>query len=377
MTRLDQPERWHPIATIFPLLEGRALDEFVEDIRAHGLREPVWIDNSGLLIDGRNRAIACRRANVTIKTQTWSERKHGELTAFVVSLNLRRRHMNESQRAMAAAKIATLPHGGDYTSSNGPIGSSLGAVDRKAAADLLNVGQRNVTRARLVRTHGAPELIAAVERGEVKVWAANYLCRLSHDEQHAVLARGYAAVPAEASRIRYENEERLKRLRHENEERLKSEPIDRSPKAARARRKRIATLAVRGLSVPQIAERLGLGIKTVQGIVRDAQIDVPASRSMGRSPHPKSNHIIARIAENAEHLTAGIELVDFDALDIERLNDWIDALTRARRGLSGLIGQLMRVKEARHGEATAVRAADHDVREDASTACGDCSATVQ
>ena len=40
--------------------------------------------------------------------------------AFVVSANLRRRHMDENQRAMVAAKLANLPHGGGiyYRSAN-------------------------------------------------------------------------------------------------------------------------------------------------------------------------------------------------------------------------------------------------------------------
>ena len=52
----------HPVATLFPLLEGKELIALAEDIRWNGLREPIkrWND---MIIDGRNRAKACELAN--------------------------------------------------------------------------------------------------------------------------------------------------------------------------------------------------------------------------------------------------------------------------------------------------------------------------
>ncbi|GAB1389278.1 MAG: hypothetical protein AMXMBFR78_04540 [Rubrivivax sp.] len=66
-------------------------------------------------------------------------------------LNVGRRHLNESQRAMAAAKLANLANGQRKTAS--PIGE---AATQSEAAALLNVGKRTVERAREVTDHGAP-----------------------------------------------------------------------------------------------------------------------------------------------------------------------------------------------------------------------------
>jgi hypothetical protein len=81
----------------------------------------------------------------------------GSLVSFVVSLNLHRRHLNESQRAMVAAKIANIPQG----KHDVPIGTS----SQPEAAEMLNVSVRSVKRAKKVQESGDASLIADVEAG--------------------------------------------------------------------------------------------------------------------------------------------------------------------------------------------------------------------
>src|SRR5262249_17472846 len=72
-----------------------------------------------------------------------------------VSLNLRRRHLDESQRAMVAAKLAILGHGGDRSSSKF---AACSVPTQGEAAALLNISERSVRSAREVQEGGAPEL---------------------------------------------------------------------------------------------------------------------------------------------------------------------------------------------------------------------------
>jgi hypothetical protein len=128
--------------------------------------------------------------------------------AYVISLNLRRRHLNESQRAMVAAKLATLKLGDNQHSKGLPIGRG---------SELLNVGERSVARAREVREHGAPELVAAVERGAVSVSAAADIATQPVDEQREIVARGEREILEAAKTIRgrraeQRRSERIERL---------------------------------------------------------------------------------------------------------------------------------------------------------------------
>lgn len=52
---------------------------------------------------------ACGVVGIEPQFRTWDG--SGEVVSFVVSLNLHRRHLDESQRALVAARIATLAQG--------------------------------------------------------------------------------------------------------------------------------------------------------------------------------------------------------------------------------------------------------------------------
>jgi N6-adenosine-specific RNA methylase IME4/ParB-like chromosome segregation protein Spo0J len=183
---------FHPLADVFPLVAGRDFDELVADIRDHGLHEPIVVYEDKIL-DGRNRLRACEAAGVVPQFEIYTG---DDPVAYVVSLNLRRRHLDESQRAMVAAKLATLKQGARTDLS--PIGE----MSQGQAATLLNVGKRSVERAAEVRDHGAPELVQAVERGEVSVAAAADVATLPAQEQQEIVARGEREILQAAQKIR-------------------------------------------------------------------------------------------------------------------------------------------------------------------------------
>lgn len=154
---------FHPIAECLPLMQGEEFEGLVEDIRSHGLREPITV-YEGKILDGRNRYRACEKLDMTPEYRDWDSR--GSPIDFVVSMNVNRRHLSESQRAMVAARLANLKQG--RPEKNSPIGD----LKQSEAAKKVNVGKRSVERARKILNHGDEELIGAVDRGDVKVSAA-------------------------------------------------------------------------------------------------------------------------------------------------------------------------------------------------------------
>lgn len=96
----------HPVADIFPRMAEDEFGDLVNDILNHGLREPIWLHPDGRIIDGRNRYAACEQAGIEPEYRTWDG--EGSLVEFVVSLNLHRRHLSSSQRAVVSLDM--LPH---------------------------------------------------------------------------------------------------------------------------------------------------------------------------------------------------------------------------------------------------------------------------
>jgi hypothetical protein len=170
---------FHPLANVFPLIEGPDFDALVADIKANGVREPIWLYQD-LILDGRNRHRAALAAGVECPTQTYDG---DDPLAFVISANLHRRHLNESQRGMVAARLATLKQGARTDLS--PIGE----MSQQQAATLFKIGKRSVERANEVLNSGTPALIAAVERGDIAVSQAAKLSHAGSEFQEAVVAK--------------------------------------------------------------------------------------------------------------------------------------------------------------------------------------------
>ena len=170
-----EPIPFHQFAEIFPMLDDDRLNELVRDIKDHGLLDAIVL-YEGKILDGRCRYLACKVAGVEPRFEIYDG---ADALGFAVSRNLHRRHLNESQRAMVAARVANLKIGANQYAVGTPIG---------AAAKLLNVSARSVTRAKEVLGAGVPELTKAVECGEVSVSAAAALSReqataSSHDTE--------------------------------------------------------------------------------------------------------------------------------------------------------------------------------------------------
>jgi ParB-like chromosome segregation protein Spo0J len=171
--------KFHPVSEIFPSMPQAEFDALVADITANGLREPIHIMGDSV-VDGRHRYRACLQAGV--EPQFVVVPDGSDLNALVISLNLRRRHLDESQRAMVAARLANLPLGSNQH-------AQICAPSQDSAAEMLNVSRRTVQHARAVLEHGAPELATAVDSGVIAVSSAAALSRLTVDAQQAVLSR--------------------------------------------------------------------------------------------------------------------------------------------------------------------------------------------
>jgi N6-adenosine-specific RNA methylase IME4 len=171
----------HELCKLFPPMPDDQFNALVDDIRANGLRHPIIIHENKIL-DGRHRYRACK----AIGRQPVSVIYDGEdPLGFVISHNLNRRHLDESQRAMIGARLANL-RVGQRKDTAGPIG--LSAMTQPEAASKLSVGERSIKRARKVLDTGTQELADAVDNGQIAVSVAAKIAELEPEQQAQVIA---------------------------------------------------------------------------------------------------------------------------------------------------------------------------------------------
>lgn len=194
--------KFHPTAEIFPLMSDAELDALAEDIKTHGQQEVICLHQDGSILDGRNRWLACERAGVEPLTKKWHG--IGSTLAFVISENLHRRHLSESQRAMVAARVAGLKKGQRQDRSIDP------STTQPEAAKLFNVSEPSIKRARTVQEHGAPKLVAAVRQGTVTVSDAAALAKHPKAEQAEALR---AVVSGEVGTLKQATREQNRQVR--------------------------------------------------------------------------------------------------------------------------------------------------------------------
>ncbi len=203
---MENNREFHAVAELFPLLRGAAFEELVADIRNNGLREEILCDAEGRILDGRNRYRACLEAGVEPRFTTWKGAQ--PLADLALSLNLHRRHLDESQRALVAARLAKMfekessKRRGARTDMVADLPPSPFGKSRAKAAAVVNVSPRLVSCAIRVVREGCPELITAVESGGLAVTPAAALAVLPHDEQARLVAGGAAQLARKVRELR-------------------------------------------------------------------------------------------------------------------------------------------------------------------------------
>lgn len=205
----------HDVANIFPMMTTEEYQHLVEDIKKHGLKEPIWTYQNKI-IDGRNRHKACVDAGVTPRFREWDG--NGSLVSFVVSLNLNRRHLTSSQKAMVALEVerrlaeeAKKRTGGrplkpiDDNSTNTEKPSQKFEqvfVSRAAsqAASVMGTNRQYVHDAKKI-VEQAPELKQAVLSGKMNISDAKAVAKLPEAQRAIVLDRVSSDTPKKPKAI--------------------------------------------------------------------------------------------------------------------------------------------------------------------------------
>jgi N6-adenosine-specific RNA methylase IME4 len=172
----------HPFVQLFPRATSDEQRALTESVRQHGVRDAVTVFDDRTA-DGVSRCLAGIELGIGWEElpKTQYEGDETSLLQLVIDKNLNRRHLNESQRAMVAARLATMSQGARTDIAQ------ICAMSQQQAADQLNIGRRLVQYAGDVLTHGAQELQDAVNSGTLAVSAAVDAIKLPPEKQRDII----------------------------------------------------------------------------------------------------------------------------------------------------------------------------------------------
>jgi hypothetical protein len=159
----------HPLAQMFPAIPPDEMAQVVADIKKHGVIEPIWM-YEGKVLDGWHRYQAAIKAGKEPKVREW---KGDDPMAFIVSMNIMRRHLIGEQRAatmaLAAKKLGVLKRGPQIGQGHSDVG-----VRTDDVANAANVHPRVASRA--IRVADAdPNLAGKVAGGQIGLTEADQI----------------------------------------------------------------------------------------------------------------------------------------------------------------------------------------------------------
>jgi len=167
---------YHEIANIFPMMSEEEYKALLEDMRQNGQLEPIIVYEDKIL-DGRNRYKACLELGLKPKMIDFSGNNP---LSFVISKNLKRRHLTASQQAVIALQVLpmleeeakkreAIGHFNAPQYKNKPGSELVHYLDKgkatEKAAELFGINSHYIADAKMI-AQKAPEKLDEILAGE-------------------------------------------------------------------------------------------------------------------------------------------------------------------------------------------------------------------
>jgi ParB-like chromosome segregation protein Spo0J len=185
---------FHEAANIFPLDDDNIIS-LADDIRENGQQVAIELLD-GKVLDGRRRWLACKMAGKKPLTKTVEV---ADPIAYVLSLNLHRRHLSPTQLSMVGARARDLY---DAQAKERQKRKPAGVVPanlpeqradaRDAVGAAVGVSGKSIDAATTVLNRGTQKLVAAVDADKLAVSTAARAVSFTPAEQDALAERAIA-----------------------------------------------------------------------------------------------------------------------------------------------------------------------------------------
>jgi hypothetical protein len=155
----------HPDADLFPMLSDEEFQAMCADVAQNGFLYPIKITDSGLLVDGRNRL---QVAWAIGKDPDIERCNPPNVWAYIISINVVRRHLTIGQRAMIGRQKANIPVGANQYKM---AVENLTPISQEQAAADLGIDRTDIAKANTIIEYARIEA-AKVAAGRTSLDAA-------------------------------------------------------------------------------------------------------------------------------------------------------------------------------------------------------------
>ena len=160
-------EKWigelevHPAARSFASLNTDEYASLLDSVKEVGIQVPILLTTDKLIVDGVHRRKAAQELDIPCPHRYLEE--GDDPWKIGLELNLARRHLNESQRAMVAHRLSAESTVGRRWKVPGQ------EMTQSEAGKLMRISEKMVRQARRVVEDGVDELALAIDSGQVAV----------------------------------------------------------------------------------------------------------------------------------------------------------------------------------------------------------------
>jgi N6-adenosine-specific RNA methylase IME4 len=188
----------HSATKLFPPMSDDEFEQLKADIKQNGQKMPILVYRNKI-VDGRERLRACRELGIDPRFDDVGKLEV-PTQAFIVSQNLHRRHLSDSQRALIAGELSNTKKGANQHTAE--------AVSQKQAAQACNVSIDSVQRAKAVLNCETPGLAQVVRDGDLDVSTAALLSQIPTDELDKLVEKKVEEMRERAKQLRQEAAEK-------------------------------------------------------------------------------------------------------------------------------------------------------------------------
>jgi ParB-like chromosome segregation protein Spo0J len=159
---------------LIPRMPEKEFQAFKEDIKQNGQREPIVINQDGIIIDGHDRTRACKELGLGVKYVVKEFKDKNEEVLYILRSALFRKHLQEGQRAIISLRMK--PYLAAKGEQNMKAGKTLSSKEEKVntekqLAQIAGVGHATIHRTEQIQKAAKeePNLVVKYNRAEYTI----------------------------------------------------------------------------------------------------------------------------------------------------------------------------------------------------------------